>query len=1790
MELLQTFLSEHTIQRIGWVLVHFLWQGVAAGALLWCMLKMLSKASSHTRYIAACVGLALMVLAPAVTFMVLNDDAPVAVAETPVEPLAMSNTPMPAETRVITIDDAQPEPIVLPEPSLTETFMVRLEAALPYCVVGWFFGVAILSVWYLGGWCQLQKLRRIGTKAVTDCVEANASLLAQRLGIRRAVGIVESALVQVPTVIGWLKPVILLPATALTGLDEIQLTAMIAHELAHIKRCDYLVNIVQTIVEVLGFYHPAVWWASRQIRIERESCCDDMAVAIVQNRKQYAGALFTMEAIRSKQLDLAVAANGGHLSSRISRLAGKPANHQKSGWIPSVITVLLIAVLLITTSMAMSNKINEQEQNPVTETGSTLEFRLVADMTPEQAEGIDGVNRNLVGYEWLPLKNPSENTWYKNMPHRQVDGKVDLLVSNQASETILADGSWGLEKTKLGNDNVGHPAVNVVFDEAGKDKFYELTKNHIGRKLAICVDGQVNSAPQIMTAIRSAAIITGKFTKEEAQALAEALAEGMPIVSLEEQPDSETFNDAESVSAYEKLSMSEEALPPEVINIWKILEKFIHSGVDNDYGQYEKCVTQRMKNGQDGTFADLVKMMQLNPDWKLALLSVFWDSEAALAVTDRLNVGDSQVNEPQTLVFTLEKGKDAWLISDIDLEVLNGLQIENARFSNNHPNADTWFIEPGPKNILSRSGGDTKFLLPSIRMVLDLSTGKLIDVPAENESQAECLEYIRQNCGCGIMFDHDGDVSHLGFINIAGVNRPTKAQFGIEMMSFASKNVPQEIVVTASNGNQYHIRILKAENEGCQLEFEQVNLETPQDEVKERMDNLKQLGLACIMFIEDNDYNVANTLDELKPYMEEDVYSWILENAVLLRIWGDFRDIRMPQKTPVAYDKTFLQQYGRRIVVFADGHVEIDKNDGLKELLDKAIQQAADVSQVLTKAYVVDVPADMPELKGIVPQEGAAQGEMITPEQLEVFLAAVRANPKARILAKPNILTNDNMDGSIITGDEADNSQNAEFTKLGIKHRISKDGKSTRMSVLVGHTQWIDGGKSTRSAATMAKIPFGHAFAISGMSSGDHKELFLIQPTIWEKQPSVHSFPASVEKVESPPAMGGGFGGGMTGFGGGMGGGMGGVMNGGMGGGMYEGERPEAGIEKSPSILDEVIDLSILTADMSVEEAIDVMRQSTDPPLSVIVLWGDLSNNAFIEKDSPIQVDGLGTMKLSAGLRAILRSLSAAMSIPIDFVVEDGVITIGTKEALSSMNVNGADKDHIQYPSNWDEISAERARRSGSMMMGGVREIESSILDEVIDFSPITTDMSLEEAIDLIRTSTDPPLSIIVLWGDLSENAFVEKDSPIEVDGLGDMKLSAGLRAILRSVSSTGFAVVGYVVEDGVITIGTEESLPEKMRTVVYDVADLLRPPSMNFQPSIGSRLGGGMGGYSGGGMGETAPEYSEQVQNKMKQLTQMLQSFVPESWHGNGGDGTIDFYGTRKLIIYQTPQVHQQIKECLEKLREELSKQVAIETRFLLVPDNFLEDIGLDTSLKAGNETAGEIGEVIIGPANSEEILAALGPKPLAEHQLPPLEASKQKDQTLDDLQMEFILRAAQAHTNVKQLTAPKVMVLNGESASIRLFTERKNKEFSGAFLDDPLNRDAQIPFIDIDGKEKAVSPGIIFEIKPVMTADQRYVILMGHVQFSEVLENQIIESGGKEYEIPLMQVANIPIPRVTVENEATVQITGPELRVKQDEEATSTEKQRLLILIKPTIIIPHEQPPEEAIGALAPRRGVPA
>jgi GWxTD domain-containing protein len=286
-------------QALGLTLFHFLWEGAALAAALALALAVLK--SSRARYAAACLALAAMPLACSVTFERL----------------------LPQQT----IPSAPLRPIISQEPLGSGSPAVRpgLQASdlLPYAVPIWLAGVLLLHARTLAGWAATRRLRRTGVCAAPAAWQQRLSQLAAGVRLSKPVALLESCRVDVPLVAGYLRPVILLPLDLLSGLPAGQVEAILLHELAHIRRRDYLVNLLQAVVENLLFYHPAVWWVSGVIRAEREHCCDDLAVAVKGDAFEYASALTALETRRGAA-EPALAATGGNLMKRIRRLLNRP--------------------------------------------------------------------------------------------------------------------------------------------------------------------------------------------------------------------------------------------------------------------------------------------------------------------------------------------------------------------------------------------------------------------------------------------------------------------------------------------------------------------------------------------------------------------------------------------------------------------------------------------------------------------------------------------------------------------------------------------------------------------------------------------------------------------------------------------------------------------------------------------------------------------------------------------------------------------------------------------------------------------------------------------------------------------------------------------------------------------------------------------------------------------------------------------------------------------------------------------------------------------------------------------------------------------------------------------------------------------------------------------------------------------------------------------------------------------------------------------------------------------------
>ncbi len=287
------------LSQLAWALAHLFWQATAVAALLALILRFMDPRKPTRRYAVACLALVLIAAAPAVSLLYLT---------------AYDSGPL-----VIPFD-----PSLAAQPGWQRR-LVRLSAALQpqlkWIVLCWCGGVLLLSLWHIASWFTFRRGLRAHTSELRQ--EWNWVFdLVDRLKIRRPVSFLECRLFDVPATTGWLRPLVLLPATALAALRADHIKAVIVHELAHIRRHDYVVNLLQSVVEGLLFFHPAVWWVSAKVRQERENCCDELAAEATGDRGGYAAALLAMEELRPDVPLHALGAKGGagSLVNRVERL------------------------------------------------------------------------------------------------------------------------------------------------------------------------------------------------------------------------------------------------------------------------------------------------------------------------------------------------------------------------------------------------------------------------------------------------------------------------------------------------------------------------------------------------------------------------------------------------------------------------------------------------------------------------------------------------------------------------------------------------------------------------------------------------------------------------------------------------------------------------------------------------------------------------------------------------------------------------------------------------------------------------------------------------------------------------------------------------------------------------------------------------------------------------------------------------------------------------------------------------------------------------------------------------------------------------------------------------------------------------------------------------------------------------------------------------------------------------------------------------------------------------------
>ena len=316
------------VDRLGWTLLHFLWEGMAIAVIYAVARRTLQSAGSNARYTLACAALAGMMVAPLVTWQVLGTPSAVPVAASPATPVGARSAPLPVPP--------QDHFATAPQGPIPEPF-------LSWVVAIWFAGTLVFWIRLAGGWAVAIRLRSALVCPAPPEWIATLERWKTRVGVGRAVRLLVSPVASSPMVIGWIRPVLLVPAAALAGLPAEQMEALLIHELAHIRRGDYFVNLLQSAAEALLFYHPAVWWISGHIREERELCCDDLAVSLTGDPVAYACALAEVASFRPARVQTAMAASGGHVARRIARLLGHKRIEPRRVAGPEVLAGLILA-------------------------------------------------------------------------------------------------------------------------------------------------------------------------------------------------------------------------------------------------------------------------------------------------------------------------------------------------------------------------------------------------------------------------------------------------------------------------------------------------------------------------------------------------------------------------------------------------------------------------------------------------------------------------------------------------------------------------------------------------------------------------------------------------------------------------------------------------------------------------------------------------------------------------------------------------------------------------------------------------------------------------------------------------------------------------------------------------------------------------------------------------------------------------------------------------------------------------------------------------------------------------------------------------------------------------------------------------------------------------------------------------------------------------------------------------------------------------------------------------------
>lgn len=543
MKTISVVLNDQLIEALGWTLVHSIWQISLIAILLALLLVLLHRKKAALRFNVIGAGLLAIAVLSVITFR-NNYDVPFAnqefanqlsVQKSESETSANTSDFIPAKTNKIE--------------NITSFFGDYFERNLPFIVTIWFICMVVLLIRYLGGLAWMLRI-----KAIANPVEERFQELVYRLSIQlkvnRIVRVAESVHIKSPGVLGHFKPIILTPISFLSGLTEDEVRAILLHELAHVKRNDFFFSFIQNLLETFFFYHPAIWWMTGSLNIEREHACDDLAVENGANNYVLAKTLGKVSVLaQTSTIAMAFSGKRNQIKQRIQRLI--KTENMKTNLKAKLVSTFVLLVVVGTMSFTFQKK---EQQELKTEVATIDQLQIVdndaiANNSPELelAEKDEIIPSNSVVETDSNLKHPELSEQEKTSYINDEEGSVFFtsLMKQGAKkwnayrkshpdinfETVLKESTlinFDLRKFNLSNVNLKEAILNGTdFSEANLEnvnlkeatltgaKFIKAKMLNVNLKETILIDCDFSGADLQGTNLKEADFSNANFSKTD---------------------------------------------------------------------------------------------------------------------------------------------------------------------------------------------------------------------------------------------------------------------------------------------------------------------------------------------------------------------------------------------------------------------------------------------------------------------------------------------------------------------------------------------------------------------------------------------------------------------------------------------------------------------------------------------------------------------------------------------------------------------------------------------------------------------------------------------------------------------------------------------------------------------------------------------------------------------------------------------------------------------------------------------------------------------------------------------------------------------------------------------------------------------------------------------------------------------------------------------------------------------------------------------------------------------------